>query len=457
MTTPVTFLMVKWGTKFSAGYANILHDMVRRNLPPDFPARFVCFTDNGAGLHAGIEVRDLPPGVIGWWNKLYLFKAGLFPEGERLFYLDLDTAITGDVSAIAAYAGEFATLRDFYNLAGYNSSLMLWRAGFGAEIWQSFAAAGYPDIPGGDQAWIDRTAPGADVLQDMFPGAIVSFKQGALMELPPGVRIVCFHGQPRPHEVQNGWVERVWKIAGESPNASAAPSPLDNVHTNLALPYPWLDRMTPPDARRGVCVVGGGASALDLIDEIKRKQQQGFAVWAVNGAREKLESRGVQANTHVLFGTDAAQSAEVPAHANTVMLYASLCHPDVFAKAAATGGEIILWHPQMDGIRNLLTDRPAIFIVGGSTAGMRALGAAYAAGFGHIHIYGFDSSFRPSEKGGGAARISVTIDNHRFESTPSLARQINEFQFLANTLRKQNVTLALHGDGLLPSAMKKFG
>src|SRR6202041_99027 len=127
----LTFVTVKWGSKYSVEYLNILYDMVQRNLPSDFAFSFICFTDDVKGIARGIETRPLPEGLRGWWNKLYLFKAGLFEEGSRLFFLDLDTAITGDLTIFSTYSGNFALLRDFYTPNGLGSGLMLWRGGFG--------------------------------------------------------------------------------------------------------------------------------------------------------------------------------------------------------------------------------------------------------------------------------------------------------------------------------------
>jgi hypothetical protein len=112
-----------------AQYVNILFDSVRRNLADGFAGEFVCFTDNADGLDIGIVARELPEGVRGWWGKLYLFKDGLFPKGDKILYFDLDTVITGRLDEIAAYDGNLAILRDWYEPQIVNSSVMAWRSG----------------------------------------------------------------------------------------------------------------------------------------------------------------------------------------------------------------------------------------------------------------------------------------------------------------------------------------
>ena len=80
----LNIVCVKWGTKYKAHYVNVLYDMVKRNMNDEF--NFICFTDDSTDINPDIEIRDLPEGVEGWWNKLYLFKKGLL-DGSVL-YLD---------------------------------------------------------------------------------------------------------------------------------------------------------------------------------------------------------------------------------------------------------------------------------------------------------------------------------------------------------------------------------
>jgi len=187
---------------------------VARNLSS--PHEFHCFTDSAYDYARGIIKRPLPQdGLRGWWNKLALFKPGLFPDGARVLYLDLDTLITGSLDEIAAYAGEFAMLGPFFDnvspmFAGPQSGVMGWGAGFGGHIWQTYVNTDYPDLPGGDQAFLRHVHPSPDLWQNLFPGQVVSFKALGAAEPHADTRIVCFHGLPRPHEATQGWVLRAW-------------------------------------------------------------------------------------------------------------------------------------------------------------------------------------------------------------------------------------------------------
>ena len=202
---------VKWGDKFGPEYVNILHDMVNRNLAVGTARDFICFTDNADGLDAGILAAPLPGDLAGWWTKLYLFRRGVFTAGDRVLFMDLDTVIVGAIDDIAAYGGEFAILRDFYRPDGWQSSIMAWRGGFGAEIWDLYRKHGCPDVEGGDQAWIEHVVSDADIWQDLLPGQFVSYKVHAREGPPAGARVIVFHGKPRPHEA-GGWVPQVWRV-----------------------------------------------------------------------------------------------------------------------------------------------------------------------------------------------------------------------------------------------------
>lgn len=215
----VKIVCVNWGNYEGRGalYVNNLYAAVKDQPGVD---SFVCFTDNSRGLHPGIEARPLPEGVIGWWNKLYLFKEGLFDKGERIIFLDLDTIITGDITDLLSYKGQFAILKDFNWAVGpvfqrYAPGMMMWEAGFGHDIWETYEAAGYPTtLRLGDMDWINNIFGQQnykpDLIQELFPGRVVSYKVHARDKIPEEASVVCFHGKPRPHQAC-GWVQEYWK------------------------------------------------------------------------------------------------------------------------------------------------------------------------------------------------------------------------------------------------------
>ncbi len=81
MTEPLLILTMKWGTLYSSADVNRLAAQVRRHL--DRPHRFICFTDDAAGLDPQVEALPLPELGLPQghsdtrWRKLALFRRDL--------------------------------------------------------------------------------------------------------------------------------------------------------------------------------------------------------------------------------------------------------------------------------------------------------------------------------------------------------------------------------------------
>jgi hypothetical protein len=186
-------------------YVAALFDGIRKNLQGEYA--FSCITDDAATLPDGVRPLAAEPNVSGWWNKISLFKPGMFEKGQRVLFSDLDAIAIGDLSDFAGYCGKFAAIRDFYNHTHIQSALMAWEAGALDSIWHAWNKSGRPQFdPRGDQAFIEAMQPEADYWQDMFPGQVVSFKDCCrLGGILPNARMLCFHGRPRPHEIKELW------------------------------------------------------------------------------------------------------------------------------------------------------------------------------------------------------------------------------------------------------------
>ena len=185
-----------------AEYVERLFDGFSENLK-GIERRYWCLTDDPTSLPPEVWPIEPEIGINGWWNKISLFKPNMFPEGERILFSDLDAIAIGDLTDIAAYKGEFAAIRDFYNHTHIQSALMAWEAGTMGHIWEAWEKGGKPQFdPRGDQAFIECMQGKCDYWQDIFPGQVVSYKESRrLGGIPPSARLVCFHGRPRPHEV----------------------------------------------------------------------------------------------------------------------------------------------------------------------------------------------------------------------------------------------------------------
>lgn len=205
----LTVVCVQTGNYLGRGheYVRRLHAEVEQHLT--VPHRFVCLTDSPM---QGIEC--LPARFKVWWEKLHIFEPGLFTG--RVMFLDLDTFIVDNIDHIAAYDGHMAMPHDFFRPMGLGPAVMLFNPSWAAFIWEEWAAERFPQTdPRGDQGWLENLNQGrmrkdVDILQELFPRQFYSYKAHCTSGIPPGAKVICFHGKPRPHEAP-GWVREYWE------------------------------------------------------------------------------------------------------------------------------------------------------------------------------------------------------------------------------------------------------
>ena len=468
-TPPVTFVCLNAGNYCGRGaeYVNNLADMVKRNMPNGVVWKFVCLTDDATGLDDGIEVIPLPADLETWWGKLYLFKPGLFQEGSRMVFFDLDTLIVDSLAKILQYRGDMAILRDFYQPNRGAPGVILWRAGFGSQIWNEWEAEGRPRNPMGDLGWIEGLDQGRftrqiDRLQDLFPGVFVSYKvtKGAA---PIKAGVVCFHGHPRPHEVVTGWVPAVWKVGGVTRSELVVVCNTENekvlgqIESACSRDLDWLDRI--PDHDGHVCIVGGGPWLQDGLNEIRVMQSFGHKVWALNNTHDWLIERGIVPDACILLDAREGNAEFVRNARDDVTYYvASQCHPDVFE--ALHGKRVVVYHNATEGAYELLSRiskrHETHLLGGGGTVGMKALVLARFLGFKFFHLYGMDSCYREGDGhayqqnlNSGEKIMDVICENRAFKCAPWMISQANDFQEMANLLLEQDCVITVSGDGLL--------
>lgn len=443
--------------------------MVCRNISDKTAYKFICFTDCPDGLDIEIDARPLPEkGLTGWWNKLALFKEGLFSDGDRILFLDLDTVITSGLDAIIKYDGEFAILRDFYRPDGLQSSVMAWGANTHTHLWEWWVKAGKPILQGGDQEWIEESVYQVDKWQDLFPQCFVSYKVHARREIPENAKMVIFHGEPRPHEVTTGWMPYIWKIGGGSVmelthvcNVEDAKIK-ENIESALKQPFPWLKMDEPHDGH--AVIVGGAPSLKHNLNEIKLRQKNGQSIIATNNAFAYLRANGIKPDAHVMLDAREENIEFVPQRGFTECYYSSQCHPSVIKQAASHGHAITLWHPMIEGIFDIIGNNTGDALVGGgSTVGMKAIALAYILGYRKFHLYGMDSSYSEGENhaykqplNDGEKVIEVTMNGNKYQAAPWMCSQVGDFKKVASELVKEGCVLTVHGNGLLPDVARNL-
>lgn len=469
------------GDAYGVEYVERLLDMIQRNLPSGFPGRFVVLTDRPDDLGSlleveALEVVRLTEGLPGWWAKMELFKPGTFRAGERVWYFDLDTVITGPLETILGYAGPFAALQDVYRGPGtIQSSVMSWQAGTpqAASIWFEWNEHGRPLPHGGDQTvlemhfneWLPKRLGAKpwppEVLQQLFPGRLRSYKQECVWSPPPKTSVVFFHGHPRPHEVQTGWVPEVWKVGGGSLTEMVSVGTIDasrmcaNVQTNLARHAEQLVPAAGHDRLAVICA--GGPSLKDHLQLVHNLQASGAVVFSLNQVDRFLREHHIRANFHVMLdGRPDLIDWVIPGGHK---LYASMCDPPVLEQAARVG-TLTMWHALNEETMPLLEGKP--LIGGGETVGTRALALAYVMGFRRMFCIGLDSCYQdsahhayPQALNDGEKILDVIAGGKRFKASPWMAKQAEDFHTLSQKLIEYGVEVTVFGDGLIANMIRQ--
>lgn len=462
---PVTFVCVQVGNYEGRGaeYVNKLHDMVKRNVSAGHPGRFVCITDDASGLDDGIQVIQAPKDIHGWWVKIWMFKRGLFAKGERVIFMDLDTVIIGELDSLVGYSGDFATLRDFYYPQQIGPAIISWRVNdFSESIYDEWKAGGHPTTGHGDLWWLNRINQGrfareCDKLQNLFPGMFVSFKANCNPYPPSGAKVVCFHGQPRPHNCDAEWVKLMWKIGGgkmpimtKETNTKAS-IVIENIKHSSSLDIPWLDVVP---AHKGLAViVGGGPSLKSTLHEIRALVARDAVVFALNGAAKHLLCEGIPVHHQIIIDARKENASFiVPVESYYI---ASTCAPEILSGLQ----NVTLFHPNILNILEYLpkNDKPLHLVGGGSSVGMLAPSVVYTQGYREMHLFGYDSSYKDGEHHAypqGMNDSEVTVDvvcaGRTFKCAAWMVTQAEEFQKLALNLIELDCEIQVHGSGLIP-------
>lgn len=186
------------------------------------PFKFVCLTN--LDKIQGVDTIKLNHNFPNWWSKIELFRPDIF-KGEKVFYMDLDTVIVGNIDHIVNYDHKMTTLSQMSvfhkdpttHLIG--SGLMAWGQDM-SYIYKAFMKSPKKHMKEnitcdnwGDQGFIQRTLKEpSERFQLLFPRQIVSYKADLKLKDPTRHnRIVVFHGKPKPMELagKKSWVPKI--------------------------------------------------------------------------------------------------------------------------------------------------------------------------------------------------------------------------------------------------------
>jgi len=221
-------------SSYGPGPVNVLRSMVARHYPR--PHRFICVTDDATGIDPGVEIVPLwndhanvpNPSFRGGpscYRRLRVFAPDIAPIlGERFLCLDLDVVITASLEPLIDRSEDFVAWRNPHPMWPYNGSMFMLSAGARPQVWETFDPHTSPAMShaagcrGSDQGWMsyvlrkgeatwgpeDGVWSYQDEILDRRP---LAQRQRAARRpmpgtLPPGARVVVFHGAVDPWSPQ---------------------------------------------------------------------------------------------------------------------------------------------------------------------------------------------------------------------------------------------------------------
>lgn len=249
-------------------------------------------------------------------------------------------------------------------------------------------------------------------------------------------------------------------------------TPDDQVRRNVlyacSLNLPMVEAGLPNGGHVMIC--GGGPSLEDDMAQIRLRKKQGWEVVAINGTGSYLAHRGI--NPDILLMLDARPFnarflTGVPT--STKLYLASQCDPAVFDAALARGFDVYLWHASItpeEFPAELYGDKDSVTVFhgAGTTAGLLAVHVMAFEGFKHIHLHGFDSSYRGENghpyaqpENAGEDVMEIAVGGRSYAAPLWMQTQAARFPMVAQSVWEQfKATIYVHGDGLLPAVAKGY-
>jgi hypothetical protein len=480
----INFVTVWVGQRYCPEYVANLADMIRRNASLLESFSLWCITDRPDELPEGVQAIPAPAELPGWWAKIALFCPDRpWEPGERVVYFDLDVAITGRLEDFVQHKG---IVKDWL-WPCYNSSVMIWDHGEHGRIWSAFTPdvmhrSPGPIVPvevlphdainGGDQEWISELAQAGDAWPLIRPDWVVNYRLHAQEWPPSDARVVSFNGKPKPLEVTEGWVPNVWKVGGYTSlplmdGVNVDYSDIEaNIIANLPRPVRWFTGFGAQS--KAVALVCGAPSMRASLPDIRAQKRRGARIVTVNNAWRFLVENGIRPDVHVMLDARPENADFVKdAPQGVRYLIASQCHPDVFD--ALADRDVVMWHNGYGDntfLRQALNpwwdpgpeQRPCILVPGGGTVGLRTLWLTAFSGYKTVHVYGMDSSYSdegehhayPQALNDADRTLRVTLQGKTYRCAVWMARQADEFQTAWRELRRRDVHVIVHGQGLIP-------
>lgn len=229
----------------------------------------------------------------------------------------------------------------------------------------------------------------------------------------------------------------------------------ENIRANAGRPLPGV-------TFKGICICASGPSLGDHVEDIRFRQQTGFAVASMNGSHNFLIDHGIMPDYY--FQIDAREgnlSFLDKANDHTTYVIGSQCQPEIFD--ALEGRKVLLWQVHnYEGAADAIREKApgATIFAGAFNVGQSCLNPILAMGYRIWHLFGYDGSMREENKHAFAQTqnedeqvCDFKYRGKTYRATPTMAHHAQTFPERFRMFRAMGIDIQVFGDGLLPAML----
>ena len=203
---------------YNPEWVDKLYRGIKRNYTKDFD--FICLTDQNYSFREDVRPVRFSRSIdqYGWMSLMEMYRPDLC--AGRRFTMGLDTILTGPLDDILEYECRFALCQDPFSPKMVCNAVTLASPEFAEEFW-NYWLENEDEIMTLDLLFhapsemmlmrrLYNDMPRLDII---FKGRILSYKAHIVpkRERITDTSIIYFHGQLKPHELDELWIRENWR------------------------------------------------------------------------------------------------------------------------------------------------------------------------------------------------------------------------------------------------------
>lgn len=208
----INIVCFKWGN-WPVDYVYKLKNMLSRHLT--LPYHFYCFSEREV---PGIDTIIMPRHLLSWqknFPKFYVYSKDNGLAG-RTIMIDLDSVIVGNLDEMFSFDGDWCGIsplgtRPTNNRGGGLVSFDQDKFHWLYDDMEANVDQYTKDYRGNERFVYELFFSETPGWQALYPGYLQSYKWGIRKDISPELKFIAFHGNPRPHEVDDAIIVANWK------------------------------------------------------------------------------------------------------------------------------------------------------------------------------------------------------------------------------------------------------